>query len=47
MMCSEVEGESLDGGCFALFLVLLLFYTPYEREVGCSCHYIIEPVLGQ
>jgi hypothetical protein len=38
-----------DRTCFALFLVLLLFYTPYEREVGCSCrsYHFIEPLLGQ
>lgn len=38
-----------ERGCFVLFLVLLLFYTPYEREVGwiCHCYHIVEPELGQ
>jgi len=32
----------------SLAVVLLLFYTPYEREFGWSCHsyYTIEPALG-
>lgn len=37
-----------DMGCLFLLVLVLLFYTPYERKVGCFClsYDITELVLG-